>query len=135
LWPEPGVKSTGPNIHTADAAYAALQHLAPKDDKQRALKAEALGAVVQLAELRTVLRAQALSSVSKPLLIIVVGWLAVIFLSFSLLAPSTHTVTVALIVAALSVTAAIFLMMELDHPFDGLIRIPPDPLLSIQPDK
>jgi len=135
LWPEPGVKAKGPDIHAADAAYAALQQLAPKDDKQRALKAEALGAVVQLAELRTVLRAQALSSISIPLLIVVVGWLAVIFMSFSLLGPSNTTVTVALIVAALSVTAAIFLMMELDHPFDGLIRIPPDPLLSIQSDK
>jgi hypothetical protein len=137
LWPEPGMKGAqaGPNIHVADAAYAALHRLAPKDDRQRDLKAEALTLVVQLAEIRTVLRAQAVPSISMPLLMIVVGWLAVIFLSFSLVAPSNSTVTAALLVAALSVTAAIFLMMELDRPFDGLVRIPPDPLVVVQPGK
>jgi len=137
LWPQPGAKvaQARPDIGAADAAYAALHHLEPKDDKQRALKAEALAVVAQVAELRTLLRAQALPSISMPLLVVVVGWLAVIFLSFSLLAPPNHTATVAMLVAALSVSAAIFLMMELDRPFDGMVRIPPDPLNHVQGEK
>jgi hypothetical protein len=138
LWPEPGgVKPTqgAPDIRAVEAAYASLQRLDPKDDKQRALKQEALGLVMQLGELRNLLRAQALPSISMPVLVVVVGWLAVIFVSFSLLAPSNHTVAVALVIAAFSVSAAIFLMLELDRPFDGLVRIPPDPLNHVRGEK
>jgi hypothetical protein len=54
---------------------------------------------------------------------ILVFWLAVIFVSFGLSAPRNATVIVALLVSALSAAGAIFLIIQLDQPFGGLIRI------------
>ena len=57
-----------------------------------------------------------------------VFWLAVIFASFGLFAPRNATVIVTLFVCALSVSGAIFLILELDSPFSGLLQIPDAPL-------
>jgi hypothetical protein len=130
IWPEgAGAQpNLAPDAHTGDAVYAALQHLVPKDEMQRGLKAQIISVTTDLAQLRTLLFAQTVPSISKPLLVVVVAWLVVIFLSFSLLAPPNATAALALTVAALSVAGAIFLILELDHPFGGLIRISSEPM-------
>ena len=58
--------------------------------------------MTQLAELQVLLQAQAVSSVSKPLLMALTLWLVVIFLGFGLLAPANSTSTLALIAGAFS---------------------------------
>jgi hypothetical protein len=45
-------------------------------------------------------------------------------MSFGLFAPHNLTVVATLLVCAISVSGAIFLIVELDRPFEGLIRIP-----------
>ena len=70
------------------------------------------------------------SSISTPFLVVVAFWLTVIFTSFGLLAPRNGTVIVTLLLCALSVSGAIFLLLELDRPFDGLIQISSQPLQS-----
>jgi hypothetical protein len=55
-------------------------------------------------------------------------WLVVIFLGFSLLAPPNATTNLALMVSALCAAAAIFLILELDRPFGGLIQISSEPM-------
>jgi hypothetical protein len=57
-----------------------------------------------------------------------VFWLAVIFASFGLFAPRNATVIATLFVCALSVSGAIFLILELDSPFSGLLQISDAPL-------
>jgi hypothetical protein len=54
-------------------------------------------------------------------------WLAILFLSFGLFSPPNGTVIAALLLVALSVSAAIFLIMELDRPFNGMIQISSEP--------
>ena len=54
-----------------------------------------------------------------------------IFLGFSLIAPPNATATFALISSALCVAGAIFLILELDHPFGGLMRISSEPMLDV----
>ena len=61
-------------------------------------------------------------------LIVVISWLTVTFVSFGLYAPANASVLAVLLVAALSVAAAVFLILELDGPFDGLITISSGPL-------
>jgi hypothetical protein len=113
-----------------DAVYAPISHLAPRDDAQRALKTEAATLMVQLAEIRALLQAQAVPSVSKPLLIALMIWLVAIFLGFSLLAPANATSTVALMAGAFSVACAIFIILELDFPFAGIVRVPSEPMIK-----
>ena len=57
------------------------------------------------------------------LLAVLIFWVAIIFLSFGLFAPRNATVLVALLVCALSVSGSIFLLLELNGPLDGAIRI------------
>jgi Protein of unknown function (DUF4239) len=119
-----------PNQQIGDAVYAAISRLAPRDEAQRALKTQAATLMVQLAEVRALIQAQAVSSVSKPLLIALVIWLVVIFFGFSLLAPANATSTLALVAGAFSVACAVLIILELDNPFAGIIRIPSDPMIN-----
>jgi len=120
-----------PNEQMGDAVYVAISHLAPQDDAQRALKTEAASLMTQLAELRVLIQAQAVSSISKPLLVALAIWLVVIFLGFGLLAPANATSTLALFAGAFSVACAVFIILELDHPFSGVVRIPSEPMLKV----
>lgn len=132
LWPEQtgAPAQAAPNLAAGDSFYAAIQKLAPQGDGQRSLKAQASTLALDLAHLRMLLLAQMAPSIPKVLLISVFCWLLVIFLSFSLLAPPNATTTLALIAAATSVAAAVFLILELDQPLGGLIRISSDPLVN-----
>ena len=131
-WPakRSGPVRLDPNPHMGDAVYGPISHLAPRDDAQRALKTEAAALMVQLAEVRALLQAQAVPAVSKPLLIALIIWLMVIFLGFSLLAPPNATSTLALIAGAFSVACAVFIILELDYPFAGIVRVPSDPMIK-----
>ena len=55
-------------------------------------------------------------------------WLTITFTSFGLFAPRNVTVLAVLFFCALSVTSALFLVVEMDGPFDGLIKASADPL-------
>lgn len=111
--------------------YAAILGLSPRNDTQRDLKARAVNLAVDIQQPRALLLVQEeLSSPLKPLLFAVICWLIVIFVGFGLLAPSNATATVALIAADISVTSAIFLIMELDQPLGGIIRLSGEPILN-----
>ena len=130
MWPgEPSVPAQlkSPS-QTGDAFYAAIQTLAARDDTQRALKAQAVSLTVEFAQLRSLMLAQSSTSIAIPVLVMVVCWLLVIFLGFTLIAPPNATANLALMVSALCAAAAIFLIMELDRPFGGLIQISSEPM-------
>lgn len=120
-----------PNRQMGDALYLDVQRLSPHDDTQRALKAQVESLIVDLGQLRLLLVAQSIPSISKPMLIILLSWLVVIFFGFSLIAPPNATTTLALFASAFSVAGAIFLILELDHPFGGLIHIPSEPIANV----
>jgi hypothetical protein len=133
IWPgdRSGPARLAPNQQAGDALYITVQRLSPHDDAQRTLKAQLATLMVDLGQLRSLLVAQSIPSISKPMLIILVSWLVVIFFGFSLLAPPNATTTLALIASAFSVACAIFLILELDQPFGGLIQIPSEPLTNV----
>jgi hypothetical protein len=85
---------------------------------------------VELAQLRTLLHAQSLASISLPLLIVVVCWLVIIFFCFSLIAPPNATATLAAMVSAVAVAGALFLILEMDRPFSGLVQVSNEPLVN-----
>lgn len=136
LWPDDKAKAPmrqaqlEPNSMKGEALYAAIQNLSPQTDTARSLKSQALSTTMEIGQMRWLLFEQSGSSISMPLLVIVVSWLAILFLSFGVFAPGNGTVVVSLMVAALSVSGAMFLILELDHPFGGLIRISSDSMLN-----
>ena len=130
MWPGEVIApaQTKPQARSGDAFYVAILSLPARDDTQRALKAQAASLTLELGQLRSLMLAQSTSSISQPMLIVVVLWLVVIFLSFSLLAPPNATTNLALMVSALCTAGAMFLILELDRPFGGLIQISSEPL-------
>jgi hypothetical protein len=62
------------------------------------------------------------------LLVVLIFWLAIIFVSFALFAPRNATVLVTLLVCALSLSGSIFIMLELNSPFGGAISISSAPM-------
>ena len=102
----------------------------PQSDVQRNLKDQATALALELGELRTLMRTQSASSISAPLLIVVAAWLVIIFLGFSLIAPYNVTSISTLVISALSISGALFLILELDRPVQlGLIQISSQPML------
>ena len=132
MWPEEAGSpaSLAPNPQTGNAMFAAIQNLAPRDDAQRKLKDQATSLAIDLGQLRFLLHAQLVPSISKPMLIILVSWLVIIFLGFSLLAPSNPTIMFAFVISAVAVSGAIFLILELDQPFGGFLRISSQPMVN-----
>ena len=129
-WPEErtqpsalGVPSSG-----AEGLFDKIQALSPRDDRQRSLQGQALSMAIGLDETRWLMYEQGASSVSTPMLVILVFWLTAIFISFGLFAPRNATVTAALIVSGLSVSGAVFLILEMYTPFSGLVKISSAPL-------
>jgi hypothetical protein len=119
-----------PKNQIGNAFYVALLRLEARDDTEHALKAQAVTLTVEIGQLRSLMDAST-TSISKPMLIVVVMWLVIIFLGFSLIAPPNVTANFALVASALCVAGAIFLILELDRPFNGLLRISSEPMRNV----
>ena len=105
------------------AFYDELQRLSPNNDMQRSLQARAIAAFTDGAQMRLQLFTQAGSTIPTPFLVIMVFWLSAIFVSATLFVKPNTVVTISLFVCALSFSGAIFLILELDDPFTGLMGI------------
>jgi hypothetical protein len=125
IWAKDGVD--GPNMGR-EVLFDKLQDLAPRTDSQRALQSQAESIAIGLAQTRWLLFEQGGSAISTTFLLVVVFWLTIVFMSFGLFAPRNATIFVTLLVSAMSVAGAIFLILELDHPFSGMIQISSAPM-------
>lgn len=132
VWPE---ERTGGSAMKAieranviDAFRAALRTLKPVTDEQRALLAQAHQIANDISRSRWVLIEESQRGLPPILLGVLVFWLALLFVSFGLFAPRNVTVTLALFVSACSMAAAIFLVLEMNSPLDGLMKISSAPL-------
>lgn len=136
MWPPDGARPLDldpSRQRSSDPAPAELfenqiLQLAPQNDTQRWLKAEALKLTEEVVRTRFRLLGSATGAVPKALLMVVIFWLSTTFGSFGLSAPRNATVMTVLAISSLSVAAAVFLILELDGPFEGLIRISSEPL-------
>jgi hypothetical protein len=108
--------------------YDKVQGLVPANVAQRTIQGQALGLVIVLGQTRWLLYEQRASSVSMPLLVVLISSLTIIFVSFGLFAPLNATVLTSLFVSALSFSGAIFLILEMYTPYRGLIQISNAPL-------
>jgi hypothetical protein len=130
MWPEDSSQPAqlDPTAAGAEPVYDKIQALAPQNEAQRSLQTRALSTAIEIAQTRWLMFEQQGSSIPMPFLVVLVFWLTIIFLSFGLLAPPNATVIATLLVCAVSVSGAIFLILQLDRPFEGLIQIPSTPL-------
>ena len=104
-----------------------ILQLQPKTETQRWLKAEALKLTEEVLRTRWRLLSNASLSVPRTFLVAAIFWLSMTFGSFGLSAPRNATVVTVFVISTLSVAAAVFLILELDGAFEGIIRISSEP--------
>jgi len=126
-----GEDLTTPVNAKAESLYDIIQDLKPGSETQRALQAQAASLMMEIGQMRWLMHAQRSSSISVTLLVTVVFWLTVNFISLGLLAPRNATIAVTLCVCAISVSGAILLILEMNRPYDGLIQISEAPLRNV----
>lgn len=132
MWPDKdsGEYQLDPSVMHTEELLVAIQALQPKTDLQKTLQAQAISTSMEIGQMRWLQYEQASVKLSKPMLSILIFWITVLFASFGLFAPSNGTALAALLLAALSVAGAIFLILELQSPFMGILQIPDTPFLD-----
>ncbi len=132
MWPEQmsQMAELAPTKGMSGAIYDSIESLSPKDERQRLLRTEALQLATEIGQARWLMYEQGTTMVSRPLVIVVVFWLTFIFLSWGLFAPGNGTVIATFFVAAVSVSAALFMVQEMYMPYAGVIRVSSAPLLA-----
>jgi len=132
LWPGDASKKSGLGDSSLTASGGSLidqiRDLSPKNEGQRWAQSQALQITTDLARSRWLLIEENESAIPTAFLVVVVFWLTVLFTGFGLFSPLNPTVISALFVCALSVAGAMFLIVDLDEPFGGLIQISSTPL-------
>jgi hypothetical protein len=113
-------------IETLESVQDALLALTPKDERQKYLRTLCLTLSSTLIYERWALEQQTGHSIPGPFLVLLIFWLAIVFASFGLFAPTNATTIVALFLCTIAVSGGIYLIEELDNPLSGMIRIPFD---------
>jgi hypothetical protein len=112
----------------ADDFVASLKALTPNNESQATLKSQAIQMGQTLGQTRLLMFEQSGSSFAWPFLTVLVFWICMLFLGFGLLTRFNATLLVVLFVGAVSVGGAIFLILELNSPYEGFMRISDVPL-------
>jgi amino acid transporter len=132
IWSKDGLRLglLAPATIHAEAArfYDSVAKLSPNTEAQRFIQKRALEISGAIRQTRALMLEQTNSSIPWPFLTVLVFWISMLFVGFGLFARANTTVIVALLIGALSVSSAIFLILELDHPYLGLMRISGEPL-------
>ncbi len=103
--------------------------LSPKIPEQSLAKTEATSLAMELMRTRwLILLGTRPDSMSTPLLALVTSWLTIIFISFGLFAPRNPAVFCTLFLSALAVSTAIFLIVQMNNPFTGILKMPATPM-------
>lgn len=116
-----------------EAFYQQVQDLKPTNDMQHGLQARIVEITNDLMQARFVLFSHLGSSIPLPFLAVLLLWMIILFAGFSLMAPANATTLASLVICALSVSGAIFLILELDQPFAGMMMISSEPLRDALP--
>jgi len=91
---------------------------------------EAFSASTTLLRQRWLLLEEGGPSVRVTVIVILVCWITAIFVSFGMRAPRNPTVYTAFLLCSLAMGSAFFLIIELDRPFEGLLRISGRPVAN-----
>ena len=129
VWPE---EKTGASLDVGaapgESIVRSILELTPQTEAQQWYKSEALALCGEILKARWVVFGGTESTVPSTFLIVIICWLTVLFGSFGLFAPRNATAAGALLICSLSVAASIFLILEMNTPFSGVMKVSSAPL-------
>ena len=132
FWPEEKAEGAGlagfERATAMEELQAKIRQLTPATDLQRQLLSQAEQLSGDMLEARWLLIAQAQRALPMTFLVVLLFWLTMLHISFGLLAPRNATVITVLLISALSVSGAIFIILEMNHPLQGMIKVSSAPM-------
>ena len=131
VWP--GSVGHGGSVNRDDSSVLdefgeAIRKLSPRNQVQTHLQARAIDQAGELSRARWLLFEQMQNPLPRVFLIVLGFWLIQLFVGLGLLAPLNSTSVIALVTCAVSMSAAIFVILEMNHPLDGIIQVSSAPL-------
>lgn len=132
IWPSEGSRRADLHqVETAtgmDEVHDRIRELAPHNEAEQYLKTQALQLSSDLLQTRWMIIEQSQNPLPAMLLVVLAFWLAAFFASLGLLSPRNITAFTALFVCSLSMAGALFLILELNRPLEGLIKVSSAPI-------
>ena len=132
IWPDESAH--GADLAKMEAAtnmadvYNRIRELSPQNDYQKYLQTQALQIGTDMMQTRWMFIEQSQTKLPRIFLVVLTFWLTVLFAQFGLLAPRNLTAKSALLICALSISGAIFLILELNNPLEGTIKVSSAPM-------
>jgi hypothetical protein len=125
----------GPQAHTFEETRATMHwmntyfdSLQPSTERQRQLLASAKDLAKKFAETQMLMTRQLANPFPRHLLVVVVLWASLLFLGDGLVAEPNAVSIAAHFLGAVAIGSAVFLILELSHPYSGAIRLSSAPL-------
>jgi hypothetical protein len=115
-------------VRMMETTQDAMLALVPTDDRHRWLRSQALTLSDNLLHARWLLAEHSGSSIPLPFLILLIFWLTIVFASFGLFAPRNATAIAVLCLCSMAVSGGITMILELDSPLSGLVRVSAEPM-------
>jgi hypothetical protein len=131
IWPPDGAAAriqAPQNDPPIDLFQAQMAKLTPTTEAQHQLLARAVQIADEVGSMRLLVFEQVGNSLNWPFMVILVFWVSVLFLGFGLLADRNGTVAVTLLVGALAIASAAFLILEMNQPYGGLLHLSDRPM-------
>ncbi len=134
IWPS---EKTGDSVMTSfekvngmEVLQDELSKISPTTPAQGLWLNQARQLASDLGQTRWMLIEESHAQLPTPLLVILIFWLTLLFVSFGLFAPRSRMAIIVLAAGAGAISAAIFLVFELTTPFDGMIKVSSAPMRS-----
>jgi hypothetical protein len=135
MWPEESQGMSGTEAlekgHGSEQVQDILDGLTPTTDVQRQILAQARQVNSDLQLSRWLAIEQQQTTLPTTFLIVLLCWLTMLFISIGLFAPRNITIFMALLFCAISFSTAIFLIVELSRPLDGIMKISSAPMRKV----
>jgi hypothetical protein len=132
IWPKEAPESAllqkAEDSHPLEKFQAGLRALAPQSDAQRQLQAQAQQLGHELALSRWLIVETAQHELPQAFLVVLLLWLTILYICYGLISPRNGTVRAVYFISALSIAGAVFLILEMNTPLTGIIRVSSAPL-------
>jgi nitrate reductase gamma subunit len=124
----PPVTDDVQTVQMLDDVENRLRTLAPEVEIQRAARSSALQLAGELKRTSRLLAVQESGQTPRLFLVVVIFWLSILFISYTIFAPLNATIVATLFAGAFSVSIALNLIFDMDRPFAGLVKVSSVPM-------
>ncbi len=107
-----------------------LRELTPQNDLQREFQSEALQICREMLQTRWLTLERAQMQMPTVFRVVLLFWFSILAVCIGLLAPPNKTVLAAVVICAISVGGAIFLIEEMNNPLGGVVKVSNAPLVK-----